>query len=56
MQTIIIEIKAGFLWAVRTLDDKNPQIEIIVKDHDTIDAGDPDPLESIDPARLTAIY
>lgn len=56
MQTIVIEIRGGCLWAVRTLDNPDPQLDVILRDHDNIDAGDPDPLEDIDPQRLTSIY
>lgn len=56
MKKIFIEIKGGCLWAVRALDDRDPQIEIIVRDHDDIEDGDLDPLKDIDPQRLTTIY
>ena len=56
MQTIIIEIKGGCLWAVRALDNADPQIDVILRDHDNIEAGDPDPLEFVDPARLTSLF
>ena len=56
MQTLIIEISGGMLRAVRTLDNPDPQIDVILRDLDNIEAGDPDPLENIDPQRLTSIY
>lgn len=56
MQTVIVEIKGGLLWAVRVLDNPDPQLDVILRDFDNIDAGDPDPLKDIDPKRLTSIY
>lgn len=55
-QKLIVEIKGGMLWAVRALDNSDPQIEIILRDHDNIEAGDSDPLEGIDPKRIISIY
>lgn len=54
--TLIVEIRGGVLYAVRVLDEKNPDISVIVKDHDNIEAGDPDPLEGIDPSRLVSVF
>lgn len=55
---LIIEIKGGALYAVRILDNEpdTPDIYVTLRDHDDIEAGDPDPLENVNDDRLIAIY
>lgn len=55
---LIIEIKGGALHAVRIVDSEpdTPAIDVTLRDHDNIQAGDPDPLENVNPERLISIY
>lgn len=55
---LVIEIRKGALYAVRIVDSEpdTPPIDVTLRDHDNIEAGDPDPLENVNADRLISIF